>query len=47
LQLPICFIETIDFWCVCDGMSGKAAKKATVERVAELAMKLGGKHLAD
>jgi hypothetical protein len=28
-------------------MSEKAAKKATVERVAELAMKLGGKHLAD
>ena len=28
-------------------MSEKAAKKATVERVVELAMKLGGKHLAD
>ena len=28
-------------------MSEQAAKKATVERVAELAMKLGGKHLAD
>ena len=28
-------------------MSEKTAKKATVERVAELAMKLGGKHLAD
>src|SRR5580658_11380074 len=28
-------------------MSEKAAKKATVERVAELAMKLGGRHLAD
>ena len=28
-------------------MSEKAAKKTTVERVAELAMKLGGKHLAD
>ena len=28
-------------------MSEKAAKKATVERVAELAMRLGGKHLAD
>ena len=28
-------------------MSEKAAKKATVERVAELAMRLGGRHLAD
>jgi hypothetical protein len=28
-------------------MSEKAAKKATVERVAELAMWLGGRHLAD
>lgn len=28
-------------------MSEKAAKETTVERVAELAMKLGGKHLAD
>jgi len=28
-------------------MSEKAAKKTTVGRVAELAMKLGGKHLAD
>jgi len=28
-------------------MSEQAAKKATVERVAELAMKLGGRHLAD
>jgi hypothetical protein len=28
-------------------MSEKAAKKATVERVAELAMRLGAKHLAD
>ena len=28
-------------------MSEKAGKKTTVERVAELAMRLGGKHLAD
>jgi len=28
-------------------MSEQAAKKTTVERVAELAMRLGGKHLAD
>ena len=28
-------------------MSEKATKKTTVERVAELAMKLGGRHLAD
>jgi len=28
-------------------MKSKAAKKPTVERVAELAMRLGGKHLAD
>jgi len=28
-------------------MSEKAAKQTTVERVAELAMRLGGKHLAD
>jgi len=28
-------------------MSEKAAKKTTVEGVAELAMKLGGRHLAD
>ena len=28
-------------------MSEKAAKKTTVERVAELAMRLGGRHLAD
>jgi Transposase DDE domain/Transposase domain (DUF772) len=28
-------------------MSEQAAKKATVERVAELAMRLGGKHLGD
>ena len=28
-------------------MSEKAVKRTTVERVAELAMKLGGKHLAD
>ena len=28
-------------------MSEKAEKRTTVERVAELAMKLGGKHLAD
>jgi hypothetical protein len=28
-------------------MGEKVAKKATVERMAELAMKLGGKHLAD
>jgi Transposase DDE domain len=28
-------------------MSEKVAKKATVERVAELAMRLGGRHLAD
>jgi FAD/FMN-containing dehydrogenase len=28
-------------------MKSKAAKKQTVERVAELAMRLGGRHLAD
>jgi transposase len=34
--LPNVLWEPFDFWCVCEEMGEKVAKKATVERVAEL-----------
>jgi hypothetical protein len=46
-RVEVALWKPIGFWSVCEGMSEKAARKARVERVAELAMRLGGKHLAD